>query len=46
MVLPLTLITWWRKSLYVQLAAHCLANTIGATMSLMAHVQGHTGSLR
>ena len=39
MVLPLTLITWWRKSLYVQLVAHCLANTIGATASLVAHLQ-------
>ena len=39
MVLPLTLITWWRKSFYVQMVAHCLANTIGATMSLMAHLQ-------
>ena len=39
MVLPLTLITWWRKSFYVQVVAHCLANTIGATASLVAHLQ-------
>lgn len=39
MVLPLTLITWWRKNIYVQMVAHCLANTIGATMSLVAYLQ-------
>jgi membrane protease YdiL (CAAX protease family) len=39
MVLPLTLITWWRKSFYVQMVAHCLANTVGATTSLVAHLQ-------
>lgn len=39
MVLPLTLITWWRKNIYVQIVAHCLANTIGATMSLVAYLQ-------
>jgi len=39
MVLPLTLITWWRKSFYVQMVAHCLANTIGATMSVVTYLQ-------
>ena len=40
-VLPLTYITWWRKNIYVQMIAHCLANTIGATLSLVAYVQAH-----
>jgi CAAX protease family protein len=39
MVLPLTLITWWRKSIYVQMVAHCLANTVGAAMSLIGYLQ-------
>lgn len=41
MVLPLTLITWWRKNIYVQMFGHCLANTIGATMSLVAYLQAN-----
>ena len=41
MVLPLTYITWWRRNIYVQMIAHCLANTIGATMSLVAYLQAH-----
>jgi membrane protease YdiL (CAAX protease family) len=39
LVLPLTFITWWRKNIYVQLIAHCLANTIGAVMALLAYGQ-------
>ena len=41
MVLPLTLITWWRRNIYVQMISHCLANTIGATISLHAYMQAH-----
>jgi len=37
LVLPLTFITWWRKNIYVQMAAHCLANTIGASMALAGY---------
>ena len=39
LVLPLTLITWWRRNFYVQMAAHCLANTIGAVLSLAGYAQ-------
>lgn len=39
MVLPLTIITWWRKNIYIQMIVHCMANTIGATLSLVAYLQ-------
>jgi membrane protease YdiL (CAAX protease family) len=35
-VLPLTYFTWWRKNYYAQAFVHCLANSFGATMTLMA----------
>ena len=33
-VLPLTYVTWWRRNIYLQMALHCLANTIGAVLAL------------
>lgn len=35
-VLPMTLVTWWRRNIYVQMTLHCLANSIGASMALYA----------
>jgi uncharacterized protein len=35
-VLPLTIVTWWRRNIYVQMTLHCLANSIGASMALCA----------
>jgi membrane protease YdiL (CAAX protease family) len=35
-VLPLTLFTWWRRNYYTQAFVHCFANSLGATMALVA----------
>ena len=39
-VLPLTLFTWWRRNYYVQAFVHCLANTFGAVLALVAFFRG------
>jgi membrane protease YdiL (CAAX protease family) len=33
-VLPLTYVTWWRRNIYLQMALHCFANTVGACLAL------------
>lgn len=38
-VLPVTIVTWWRRNIYLQMALHCLANMIGASLALYAFLR-------
>jgi membrane protease YdiL (CAAX protease family) len=34
--LPLVYLVWWKRNIFISMVAHCAANTLGATMSLVA----------
>lgn len=38
-VLPATVFTWWHRNYYAQAFVHCFANSLGATLALVAFVR-------